>query len=153
FVPITKRLMFGRALARRLRGLLLFAGPDHRLDVVSVGIEHERGVAVVVALARLTVVAAAGLHRCLVERAHALAIRRMEGEVRGRADLAGCHPEVVAAVVLEAGRLAVALGERVAERREGLLVEAAAAPGVGAAKADVLDHAVGLRTRARSGKR
>src|SRR5262249_32350076 len=114
--------------------------PDPRLDVVPVGIQHERRVPVVLAHSWGAIVLAAGLQRGRVERVDGRGRVREERHVGGSADLALRDPEVVAAILHETEGIAVLAVDAVAQRRQGLLVELPALAGVAAAEADVLDH-------------
>src|SRR5206468_611767 len=118
--------------------------PDHRLDVVTVRIEHERRPGgIVLAGAGRTVVLATGLQRRRVKSVDCLLRFGEKRDVRRRADLAPRHPEVMTPrSILEAERIAVGHVAQVAERFQSALVEPAALPGIAAAEAHVLDHGI-----------
>src|SRR5947207_12601161 len=116
------------------------------LDVVAVGVEHERAVValVVPAQARRAVVGAAGGEARGVERVNGRPVLARERDVHsGRVGLALMEPEDGLALIAEPDHPVVGpLGEDgPAERCQGLLVEGAAALVVAHVGTDMIEHA------------
>src|SRR2546427_217340 len=126
--------------------------PDHRLDVVAIGIEDERRISVFLAHPGRPVVLSASGHRGAVEGVDGGLVAGVECDVGGRADLPFRHPEVVPAALDEPERVVVLPVHLVSQRRQRLLVEPPAGARIAAAEADVLDHAFGVRRAGRHRK-
>jgi hypothetical protein len=115
----------------------------HRLDVVAVGVEHERTVVarvVDLAHARRAVVAAARGHRGVVERADVAAALGAERDVDLVGGFADADPEVGLARNAEPGELFHLHDQGVSEGRERLGVERHTRVEVCDQNTDVIEH-------------
>jgi len=118
----------------------------HRLDVVAVGVAHERAEVVLVVLgphARLVKHLGAAALGSLEERHHRIAARRLEGDVRLAEPLTGVEvtdPEVRLAGRPVADRHPEVHDARDAERLQDLVVEPGAGLHVGALNPHVIEH-------------
>lgn len=122
-------------------------GEADRLDIMTVGIEHERAVVRWTVMRPRTgaaVVAATGLHRRVVEFAHGRAILRQNRDVRVAVRCAFSVPNTYS-LAIGSGKarvllLVVAENLRIPERCERRLVEGAAPLKIRNSERNVIDH-------------